>query len=101
MARECKSAYLPALSSSTKVTRLISCKVEIPLKTFCKADSRKLVRPFGLGRAPDLGTRPPLDNHFADIIRQIQQFVNSSSTTITGVVTGVATDVHIERLVTI
>src|SRR5829696_7308004 len=36
---------LPALSSSTNVTRLISCKVEIPVKTFCKADSRKLVNP--------------------------------------------------------
>ena len=46
-------------------------------------------------------TRPALDNHFADIIRQIQQFVNSSSTPVAGVITGIATHVHIERFVTV
>ncbi len=34
------------------------------------------LQPLGLGCAPDFGTRPPLDDHLADIIRQIQQFVN-------------------------
>src|ERR1041385_7894740 len=43
--RDSIGGYIAALSSSTNVTRLISCKVEIPVKTFCKADSRKLFNP--------------------------------------------------------
>ena len=58
-------------------------------------------QPFGLCRAPDLRTGPPLDNHFADIIRQIQQFVNSCAAAIAGVIAGVTADVHVERPVTV
>ena len=38
-----------------------------------------------------------LDNHFANVIRQVEQFVNCSTTTITGVVTRIAANVHIKR----
>ena len=84
-------------TSSTKVTRLISCSVETPANTFFSADSRRLVKPFRLGRAPNFRTRPAFDDHFANIVGQIEQLVNRGAAAIAGVVAGIAADVHIKR----
>ena len=86
-----------ALTSSTKVTRLISCKVETPEKTFFRADSRRLVSPSASAAAADFRARPPLDNHLANVVAQVEQFVNRRAAAIARVIAGVAADIRIER----
>ena len=61
------------------VTLLISLSVVMPARAFSSADSRRNVMPSSRAarRISDAG--PPVENHFADALGEIQQFVNGAA----------------------
>src|SRR5258705_10941720 len=54
--------------------------------------------PLGLGGTPDFRPGSSLDDHFPNMIAQIQKLVNGSTPSITRMVAGVATNADVEFL---
>ena len=61
---------------SMNVTLLISFSVVMPSRTLSSADSRRKRHAFFARRALDFRSRPLVQNHLADAVAQIQQFVD-------------------------
>jgi len=55
----------------------------MPARIFASPLSRKVIMPFFASHALDFGSRPPIHDHFADAVGQIQQFANGGAAMIT------------------
>src|SRR5262249_29966060 len=51
---------------------------------------------LGLSRPANLRSRPALNDHFANVVAQVQQFVNRRTAAVTSVVTGIAAHIHVK-----